>query len=256
MQEKAENRSAGDFLRTATRRRSGTRPVGGTAPWKEGKFLKCLSRPAIREFESLAAPLFCEGATVLFAEEELPGKVFFLFEGRVKLSFNSMEGRRLTLGIAEPGDILGLAAAISGCPYEITAEAQVPCRIMALSRQCFLDFVLRHPVAGQNVALHLSLEYKRACEQLRILGLTLTAPEKLARLLLEWCGEGQRTKRGARIHCSLTHGEIGEYIGVARETVSRTMTDLRNRDLVEQRGSTLVISSLRALEIYAGRLDL
>ena len=222
---------------------------------RPGKFCKRLSLEAMSEFESLTASLRCERNAVLFAEGDRPSRVLVLLEGGVRLSMNSSEGRRLTLGFAEPGDILGLSAVISGCPYEITAEAQFPCGIAALPRQAFLDFLLRCPVASQNVALQLSLENKKACEHLRILGLTLTAPEKLAHLLLEWCAEGQRAGRGARIHCSLTHEEIGECIGVARETVSRTMADLKSRELVEQHGSTLVISSLRALEIYAGRFD-
>jgi CRP/FNR family transcriptional regulator len=138
----------------------------------------------------------------------------------------------------------------------VTAEAQFPSKIAPLPRHTFLDFLSRYPVVNQNVARQLSFEYKRACDQLRILGLALTAQEKLARLLLEWCAEGQKTERGARIHCSLTHGEIGEYIGVARETVSRTLSDLRNRELVEQHGSTMLVSSLRGLAIYAGSVDL
>jgi CRP/FNR family transcriptional regulator len=55
------------------------------------------------------------------------------------------------------------------------------------------------------------------------------------------------------IKCSLTHAEIGECIGVARETVSRTLSEFKLRELVEQRGATLVISNVRALEIYADR---
>jgi CRP-like cAMP-binding protein len=100
----------------------------------------------------------------------------------------------------------------------------------------------------------MGLDHNRACEQLRLLGFQLTAPTKLALLLLEWCGEGQRKERSARIHCPLTHGEIGQFIGLGRETVSRILTDFRHRDLVEQRGTTLFILSLRALEIYAGQL--
>jgi hypothetical protein len=53
---------------------------------------------------------------------------------------------------------------------------------------------------------------------------------------------------------NLTHGEIGQYIGLGRETVSLFLADFKNRELVEQSGTTLVISSLRALEIYAGQL--
>jgi hypothetical protein len=40
-----------------------------------------------------------------------------------------------------------------------------------------------------------------------------------------------------------------------RKTVSRTLTDLKNRALVEQRGSAMVIANRRALEIYAGQAD-
>jgi CRP/FNR family transcriptional regulator len=207
------------------------------------------------EFESLAAPYYCEGATVIFSEEQEPSGILFLLEGKVKLSMNSSDGKRLTLGIAEPGDILGVASAVSGCSYEVTAEAQFQCRIAALPRPIFNGFLLCYPEASQSVTRQLSFEYKRACEQLRMLGLTFTASTKLARLLLEWVAEGQRTERGARIHCALTHGEIGEYIGVARETISRTLTEFKNRDLVEQHGATLVISSVRALEAYAGRVD-
>jgi CRP/FNR family transcriptional regulator len=88
-----------------------------------------------------------------------------------------------------------------------------------------------------------------------MVGFALTASIKLARLLVEWCADGRQTERGIRIQCSLTHEEIGECIGVARETVSRTLTDFKNRELVRQHGSTMFISSLRALEIYAGQVE-
>jgi CRP/FNR family transcriptional regulator len=205
------------------------------------------------ELESLAAPFCCDAARVLFAEEQPPSSILFLLEGRVKLTMNSSEGKRLTLGFALPGDVLGLAAVVTGSPYEITAVAQFPCRLRALPRNRFLDLLLRNPVAWQNVARLLSLEYKRGCNQLRIFGLASAAPIKLAMLLLHWCAEGPRTESGVRIHCSLTHEEIGEYIGLSRETVTRNLTDFRNLDLVEQHGSVFFIPSLRALETYAGQ---
>ena len=101
----------------------------------------------------------------------------------------------------------------------------------------------------------LSVEYKRSCEQLRIIGLTLTARIKLARLFLQWSTEGQPTERGARIRCPLTHQEISEYIGVSRETVTRNLTDFKNNELVEQHGSTFLIPSIHALEMYVGKVD-
>jgi len=225
-----------------------------SAEWRTGEFYKDFSPNAMSEFESFATS-YCEGTTVLFTEEEEPCSILFLLEGSVKLTMNSNGGKRLTLGIAVPGDVLGLAAVVTGSPCEITAVAQFPCRIRALPRKSFLDLLLRYPIAWQNSARLLGAEFKQGCDQLRILGLGATAPTKLAMLLLQWCAKGQRAGPGVRIHCSHTHEEIGEYIGVSRETITRNLTDFKNLDLVEQHGSVFLIPSLRALELYAGKVN-
>jgi len=218
------------------------------ANWRAGEFFKSLSSEAISEFESLSAPFFCEGTTVLFTEGQEPLRILFLLEGSVKLSLNSIKGGRLIIRMAGPGEILGLTSAVSGVPYDITAETQFPCVISPLPRQSFLDFLIRYPVACLNVARQLCLDHKRACEQLHRLGLTSTAPRKLARLLLEWCADdGHETQ----FHCSLTHEEIGEHVGVSRETVTRTMNDFKNRGLIEQRGALLIVPNRKLLEAFA-----
>jgi len=220
-------------------------------PCRAGEFFRGLPDQAMIEFVSLAPLFCCPGSTVLFAEEQQPRSILFLLEGKVKISMNSVEGRRLILGIVGPGEILGLASAVSNYPWDVTAETQVPCVIGAIPRQSFLDFLMSCPPASQNVARQLSLESRRNCDQLRTVGLAWTAAAKLARLLLEWSGEGRQTEHGIRFLCPLTHEEIGEHIGVSRETVTRTLHGFRSRKLVEQRGSALFVSNPRGLEIYA-----
>ena len=185
-------------------------------------------------------------------EDQAPSQILFLLTGQVKLSMNSSAGRRLILGIANPGETLGLASALSDSRYDITAETICPCRIASLYRDYFLEFLTRHPAAYKNVVRELSTECARAREQVRTLGLAVTAPARLARLLLEWCADGQKTENGTQLSCSLTHGEIGQFIGVSRETVTRILSDFRYQELLESRGSTLMISNRRALKIYAG----
>ena len=247
-----EVRLTGDFQQTPMYSNSRAEWNDLSAPWRRGEFYNCLSAEAMSEFESLGTLFCCSENAILFAEEQQPCFVLFLLEGRVKLSMNSIGGRRLILGISRPGDILGLTSAISGLPYEMTAEAQYPCRLKSVLRKSFLDFVLRNSVASQNVARELCLEYRETYTQLRLLGLSSTAPEKLARLLIDWCSLGQQTEHGIRIQCALTHGEIGEHIGVSRETISRTLNDFKNHGFVEQRGSIMYVSNLRGLEAYVG----
>lgn len=53
-------------------------------------------------------------------------------------------------------------------------------------------------------------------------GLATSAPEKLARLFLEWYAEGEETKFGTRITLPVTDEEIGESFGRSREAVTLT----------------------------------
>jgi CRP/FNR family transcriptional regulator len=217
-----------------------------------GEFAHRLSPEALSELEDLKVFSSHEANTVLFIEQQAPSNILFLLAGQVKLSMNSRAGRRLILGIANPGETLGLASAISGRRYDVTAETLYPCRIASLCRDDFLGFLTRHPAAYRDVARELCLDCARASEHVRTLGLAGTAPARLARLLLEWCADGQKTENGTRLFCSLTHGEIGEYIGASRETVTRILSEFRHRELLESRGSTLIISNRRALRVYAG----
>ncbi len=158
--------------------------------------------------------------------------------GEVKLSISSSGGKTLILRIAKPGEILGLMATLSGSPYEVTAETLHPCQVAFLRREDFLRFIAKHPEAYQGVVRQFSSLYSGACEQLRTVGLSTSAPEKLARLLLEWSSETKNGKPMTQIKMPLTHEEIAEFIGTTRETVTRTLSEFKNRNLVALQGST------------------
>jgi CRP/FNR family transcriptional regulator len=215
-------------------------------------FFRGLSAEAQSDFASLATDFRCPGSTVLISEAQEPSRILFLLEGEVNISMNSSDGRRFLLGVASAGETLGLTSVISGDPSEIRAQAVYPCSIASLRRRDFLGFLLRYPIASQNVARELCVHLARARERLRILGLTSSAKARLAHLLLEWCRGGQQTRSGVQIRCALTHREIGECIGASRETVTRALADFRARDLVRLNGSALVVTSWHALADYAG----
>lgn len=224
------------------------------SPWPAatGGFFRRMSSSERREFELLAIPVQCFPDRVLIAEEQKSVNILFLLEGEVNISMNSLSGRQFLLGVAGAGEILGLAAAISGVSSEIRAVARHPCKIASLHRQDFLDFLLHHPSSSNHIALELSLQCRRISERLRIFGLTTSVPARLASLLLEWCRDGRQTENGTQIRSVLTQAEIGDCIGASRETITRTLTDFRNQGLVRMHGSTLVVPSRTALAIYAG----
>ena len=175
-----------------------------------------------------------------------------LCKGRVKLSICSTDGKTLILKIAEPGEVLGLSATVSGKTYELTAETVDPCQVNFVKREDFLRFLKEHSDACLRVAEQLSEKYNSACREIRSLGLSHSAGEKLAKLLLEWSAKnGEATKIEPRLKLALTHEEIAQMIGTSRETVTRLFADLKKRQIVQAKGSTLLIRNKAALKAMA-----
>ena len=171
----------------------------GSKVQRPGEFFKKLSPSALRDLESMEFPTLYQPGMQLFSEKSVPAGVYIVVSGEVKLSINSSDGKRLILSIAKAGEVLGLSSVLSGMPSEMTAETLYPARIAVIERDQFLHFMARHPEVYQVVTQELSMQYKVACEQLRTVALAGSAPEKLARLLLDWSENGQKTESGMRL---------------------------------------------------------
>jgi CRP/FNR family transcriptional regulator len=117
-----------------------------------------------------------------------------------------------------------------------------------IRRDDFLKFLRQHGDACLQAAHHLSNSCQNAFDQIRALGLSHSAREKLARVLLEWASGGEPTQDGVRVKLAMTHEEIAQMIGTSRETVTRILTEFRKRRLALIKGSNLVIQNRPALE--------
>lgn len=194
--------------------------------------------------------LYPRGA-LLFVEGQPARGVYVLCSGRAKLSATSSDARVIITRLARCGEILGLGAALSGAPYEVTAETLEPAQVNFIRREDFLRVLSGHPEASMRAAEQLGRNYSAAVEQVRMLGLSYSAAAKLARFLLEGGGVGD--VREDRIKLALTHEEIGQLIGASRETVTRLFSEFKHDKLIQVKGSTLHLSDRPALESLAAR---
>jgi len=208
-----------------------------------------LPATALQAFENIKYATAYPQRAVLFVEGQMPRGIFVLCKGSVKLSINSPSGRTVIVKLAEPGEVLGLSATISGKAYEVTAETIDPCQINFVKRDDFLRFLKDDVEACFKVAEQLSEKYHNACKEAGSLGLSHSAAEKLAKLLLEWSlKNGENGKSELRLKLRLTHEEIAQMIGTSRETVTRTFADLKRKNLLIVKGSTLTIKDRPGLE--------
>jgi len=211
-----------------------------------------VSDPILQAFYLLKITnVYRKGAT-LFTEGEPSNGVYMLCQGQVKLSTYSKDGKALILRIAGPGELLGLGALLSASGHEATAEVIESCQINCVARTDFLRFLREHADAGVNALKQLSRIYHAAYTQVCSLGLSATVSDKLIKLLLSWSKNTNGNNGGVRLKLTFSHEEIAEMIGTSRESVTRMLKELRERELIVINGVDLIISDLRKLEEAIG----
>ena len=116
----------------------------------------------LHAFESLRTTVVYPRGSILFVEGQSPRGVHLICTGRAKLSTSSADGKTLIVQIAEPGEVLGASATISGGPHDVTAETLSPCQMAFIKREDFVGFLSKHgdaslklvrDVAGKDVFL-------------------------------------------------------------------------------------------------------
>jgi len=191
------------------------------------------------------------GNAILFVEGQTPRGAFVLCSGKVKLSTASREGKVLVFKMAEPGEVIGLSAMISGDTYQVTAETVGPCLVNFVEREGLLRLMERSGELGLRSALAVSRDFQSAFRDVHDLILARSSSGKLARLLLSWVSRDVATTQDLKIHAPVTHEEMAQRIGASRETVTRLLSDLKRKDLIRLEGTTLIIRNRTALEAMA-----
>src|SRR3984885_14871333 len=212
-----------------------------------------LPKDALAGLDAISSTATYPKGAVLFVEGQEPRGVFILCTGKVKLYGAAANGKSVIFRIADAGEIIGLPSTLSEKPYEVTAEVLEPTQANFIRRDAFLGFLRQHGDAALKVAEMLSQIYYATCQEIRYLGLSGSAVEKFAGFLLDLkapkdAGDAERERRPL----TLTHEEIAAMIGPSRETVSRLITGFKRKHLIEQHGSSLVLTNKKALEELVG----
>ena len=219
-----------------------------TCPVREEHLFCNLPLPAVQRLNEIKSTALYPKSAMLFIEGQQPRGVFILCTGKAKLSTSSSEGKTIITKISDAGDVLGLNAAISNQPYEVTAEMIEPGQANFIARDALLQFLREYGEVALRVAQQLSRNYFVAYEEIRTLGLATSPAEKFAKLLLSWVSGKSAANGTYQTKVTLTHEEIAEMIGTTRETVSRLFSDFKKRQLIQVKGSTLVIRNKPAVE--------
>ena len=187
---------------------------------------------------------------VVFAQGEKPRGIFLVLAGAIKLYISSSEGRSFILGFKGPGNILGLASTILGRRYEATAEATSPTTAIFLRREALFKLLQEETNTALETAELLSERCFMLLDELRNVTLSDSAEQRLAAFVLRL--QNGRQDNGASVHLQGAKQEdLAQMVGLCRETTSRALSRLKQRQILDWGHSTLVVWDWDALQKLA-----
>jgi CRP-like cAMP-binding protein len=171
-----------------------------------------------------------EAKEFLFAEGDHISCVYRIETGAIALYKVLADGRRQVMGFAYAGDIVGL-----GLDEECTINAQAvkPTRVRCLPVSSLRELATRDPSFGFKLYEAMARELAATRDLMLTTG-QRSAMERVASFLLALSRRNQRNVGDpALFELPMTRTDIGDFLGLTIETVSRTFTKLKSMRLIE-----------------------
>lgn len=198
------------------------------------KLFSGLSKEEFDELMGLMVPIRYRQGDLIFQEREFASGIHIICSGMVQVG-RRYRGKRLILGLRKAGDMLGIEALVSErtTVYLCYAKAIEDTEVAFLERKTFLSFCLGRPAIASGL-FRKALEEVDALQRKVIEFGLASVDERLAGILLE-LGEnfGVETEAGIFISARLKRTELAELVGVSQETLSRSLSRLKKRGLIE-----------------------
>jgi CRP/FNR family transcriptional regulator, nitrogen fixation regulation protein len=162
----------------------------------------------------------------IYGEREPADYIFEVINGAVRTYKVLSDGRRQICAFHLPGDIFGLE---NGKTYRFTAEAIVETTARVVRRHS-LEYVAASDVRVTRNLLSMTAKNLLHAEDHMLLLGRKTSLERVAAFLLEM---DERLKGTGMLALPMSRRDIADYLGLTLETVSRALSDLRGRGILE-----------------------
>jgi CRP/FNR family transcriptional regulator len=185
---------------------------------------------------------------LLFAEGDAASHVYRIETGAIALNKVLADGRRQVIGFAYPGDLIGLG--VEG-EHVMNAQAVKPTRVRCLPVSALRQSIAEDPALGLRLYEALARELAATRDLMLTTG-QRSAVERVASFLLAFSRRNRRSGQDpSAFELPMTRTDIGDFLGLTIETVSRTFSKLKLLGLIELPCSNRVkltdIEALRGL---------
>jgi len=211
-----------------------------------------LSPDEQRALRAIATVLdYRRAGTTIFSEGEDAHFVYAIDEGVVRISRHAENGQRQILAFMVPGDVFGLP---EGGLYVNSAETVSGARIYKFPWQRLREIMVREPQLQLHMLVRVAYDLRQAQRQIMILGHQSTY-QRLISFLLEFIRQPEfYDEKKSRLDLPINRFDVADYLGIARESLSRAFAKLERDRLVRRlsSGSIEILDRVRLQELQCG----
>lgn len=191
-----------------------------------------------------------KGETFLRAGDS-PQGIFFIKKGFVRLYSLSSYGKELTLVLYKPGDFFPVVWVFTSQPSIYYFETLSKVEMSRAPREKFINFVEGNKDILNETIYHIIQRFQVALRRMESLTFG-NASSRLASVLLIYANRfGIKQEDGIVIPIPLTHKDIANLVGMARETVSIELKKIIDKGVVQRSGRFLTVKNRKSLEKQA-----
>lgn len=190
---------------------------------------------------------------MLLYEGDKSESIVIVNDGSVKAYKNTPDGREQILYVFSEGDFFGEQNLLSDRTATYYVEALQQVKVCTLSKSQFQRLLYEYPDIAVKIIAELGERMERLENAMQGMGVR-NVDNRVGGILIEFANKyGTQGSEGTIIHLPLSREGMANYLGVARETVSRKLSQLETDGVIRSiSNKSILILDREALEEIAG----
>lgn len=178
---------------------------------------------------------------IIFIEDEEGNELYMILKGSVKVVRISESGEEIILAVLKKGDFFGEMSLLDGKPRSATVISDEDSILILFNKNNFEKVIEKYPRIALKLLKELTSRLRKADDLIGNLAF-LNVSGRIAGILLQLAEElGQKTEEGVIIKSRPTHQAIANMVGASRETVTRVLKRIEEKQYINMSGKDITI---------------
>ena len=173
--------------------------------------------------------------------------IYFLQQGRMKISALSEDGQEVLLEIVGPGEIFGDVAAIQGTPRTVSAQALDDSLLCEIRLEDFESLLATDPDISLYLLKSLTSRLRRAEAQLLDL-VCKDVSTRVREALIEFVNCESGTEPSLPIRIRITQQDLANLIGASRQKTWQALKELEDYGILRLSYGSIVVTAPHKLQ--------